>query len=123
MTNEQLQEVLRLHKLWLNSEPEGIHADLRKADLRKANLQGANLKGANLQGANLQGANLDFSCWPLMCGSFDVKVDARIARQIAYHFCRLDCDDPEYIKARNAVVDFANGFHRVAECGKLEESK
>ena len=47
-------------------------------------------------------------------------MDVRIARQLAYHLCALDCDDPEYIKARNAILDFANRFHRADECGILE---
>ena len=96
-------------------------AYLEGANLVYANLEGAYLKGANLEGAYLKGANLDFSCWPLWCGSLDVKVGARIAAQLAYHFCRLKCDDTEYIEARNAIVDFANRFHRVDECGKLEK--
>lgn len=100
-------------------------ADLRGADLRKADLNGANLCEANLQRANLceadlRGANIDYACWPLWCGSLGVKVDVRIARQLAYHLCALDCDDPEYIKARNALLPFANQFHRVQECGILE---
>ena len=85
-----------------------------------ANLTGANLTRANLYGANLTDANIDFSVWPLWCGSFNAKADHRIAAQLAYHFCRLDCDDPDYIKARNAILEFANTFHRVNECGKLE---
>lgn len=106
-------------------------ADLREADLRGATLQGANLQGANLQEAglwradlrraNLRGANMDYSCWPLWCGSLDVKVDMRIVAQLAYHFCRLDCDEPQYIAARNALLPIANQFHRVDECGRLEE--
>ena len=48
-------------------------ADLRKADLRKADLRGADLRGADLRGADLD----DFSCLPLWCGSFDMKVDDR----------------------------------------------
>ena len=78
------------------------------------------MQDADLQFADLQGANLDFSCWPLWCGSLDVKVDARIARQLAYHFYRLDCDDPEYQAAREAIKDFANKFHRAEECGGIE---
>ena len=74
---------------------------------------------ADLRDADLRGADLDFSCWPLWCGSLDVVVDKRIAAQLAYHFCRLVCDDPGYIKARNDILDFANEFHRVKECGKL----
>jgi len=58
VTNAELQEVLRLHRLWLDDEPEGVRADLRGADLRWANLHGANLRGANLIEANLRGANL-----------------------------------------------------------------
>ena len=124
MEQKELDEILQLHKMWLNGE-EGKCADLRDAalqgaDLRGADLRDADLQGAALQGAALRGADLDYSCWPLWCGSLDVKVDRRIAAQLAYHFCRLDCDDPDYIEARNAIVNFANEFHRVEECGWLE---
>ncbi len=136
MKQEKLQKILEAHKKWINSEDDGVRANLRRADLRGADLSGANLRGAdlrgadlsganlrraNLRGADLRGADLDFSCWPLWCGSLAVKVCKRIAVQLAYHFCRLDCDDPEYIAARNAILDFANQFHRVNECGKLEK--
>ena len=110
MTQEELNTILDKHKKWLNGKEGG----------EKANLRGANLSGAYLRGANLSGAYLDYSCWPLWCGSLDVKVDARIARQLAYHFCRLDCDDPEYLEARKAIAEFANKFHRVDECGRIE---
>lgn len=96
-------------------------ADLFGANLRDANLRGADLRRANLRRADLRRADLDFSCWPLWCGGLAVKVCKRIAVQLAYHFCKLDCDDPEYIAARNAILDFANQFHRVGECGKLEK--
>ena len=105
-------------------------ADLRGADLRRANLWRANLRGAylwradlretDLRETDLRGAELDYSCWPLWCGSLDVRVCKRIAAQLAYHFCRLDCDDPEVIAAQNAIIPLANQFHRVDECGKLE---
>ena len=140
MEQKELDEIIRLHKMWLYGKEGGKRANLRDTDLRGANLRGANLRDANLQDANLQranlqgtdlqdtdlrganlwGANLDYSCWPLWCGSLDVKVDRRIAAQLAYHFCRLDCDDPDYIAARNAIIHFANEFHRVEECGWLE---
>ena len=95
-------------------------ADLRGANLRGANLRGADLRGANLRGANLKGANLDYSCYPLWCGSLHIKADKRLACQLAYHLCSLQCDDADYIKMRNSILDFANQFHRVDECGKLE---
>ena len=95
-------------------------ADLWRADLGEANLGEANLRGADLRIANLKGANLDYSCWPLWCGSLGVRVCKRIAAQLAYHFCRLVCDDPEVIAAQNALIPLANQFHRVDECGKIE---
>ena len=98
-----------------------IDANLSGADLSGADLRRANLRDANLRGADLRGADLDFSCWPLWCGGLAVKVCKRIAVQLAYHFCKLDCDDPEYIAARNAILDFANQFHSVGERGKLEK--
>lgn len=87
-------------------------ADLREADLCEADLCEADLRRANLCGANLCGANLDFSCWPLWCGSLNVNVDKKIAVQLAYHFCSLDCDDPEYMNLRKVLIPFANKIHR-----------
>ena len=96
-------------------------ADLSGTDLKGANLKGADLRGANLRGANLNGADLDYSCYPLWCGSLHLKADKRLACQLAYHLCSIQCDDADYIKMRNSILDFANQFHRVDECGKLEE--
>lgn len=126
MTQEELNKVLELHKKWLNNERGGKRADLYEADLYENDLHGADLRGidlygAYLHGADLRGANLDFSCLPLCCGSFNMEVDSRIAAQIAYHFCRLDCDDVNYINARNSIIEFANKFHRVDECGVLKK--
>ena len=120
MEENQLKNVLELHRKWINKEPGGERANLRRADLLEANLRRTDLLEANLRGADLQGANLDYSCWPLWCGSFGVRVCKRIAAQLAYHFCRLDCDDPEVIAAQNALIPLANQFHRADECGKLE---
>ena len=58
MQQEQLNEVLRLHKMWLNDEDGGQWADLRCADLRCADLRGADLRDANLGGADLRDADL-----------------------------------------------------------------
>ena len=96
-------------------------ANLSRANLSDANLRGANLRGANLRGANLRGANLDYSCYPLWCGSLHLKADKRLACQLAYHLCSMQCDDADYIKMRNSILGFANQFHRVDECGELKE--
>ena len=113
------------------SDADLRYANLSGADLSDANLSGADLSGANLigadlrrvdlNGANLNGADLDYSCYPLSCGSLHLKADKRLACQLAYHLCSLQCDDADYIKMRNSILDFANQFHRVGECGELEE--
>lgn len=149
MNQEQLNKILSKHKLWIDGGAEGIRADLIGADLSGAYLSGAYLSGAYLSGAYLSGAdlrgaylsraglsgadlreaglreadltcaNIDYACWPLWCEGLHVKTDRRIMAQLAYHFCDQDCDDPDYLKARNAILDFANTFHRVEECGRL----
>lgn len=141
MTKKEFDEIIRKHKMWLENKAGGEQAYLRRADLRNADLSGADLRradlcvadlrgaylcGANLYGANLQGADLcradlDFSCWPLWCGSLDVVIDKRIAAQLAYHFCRTICDDPEVKAYQKMLAPLANQFHRVNECGKIKE--
>jgi len=96
------------------------HADLSDADLRRAKLRYANLSDADLRGADLRGADLDYSCFPLWCGSKGMIVDRRIAAQIAAHFCALECDDADYIAAREAILEFAQTSHRAEELGIKE---
>ena len=138
MNASDLKAILESHKQWLDSDGKTGEraylcmadlrgADLREADLREADLSGADLSGADLREAdlreadlrwaNLRGANLDYSCWPLWCGSNHVKVDALIAAQLAAHFCALDCDDPAYLAAREAVLEFAKTSHRAEDLG------
>jgi uncharacterized protein YjbI with pentapeptide repeats len=106
---------------WANlTRADLTDANLTRADLTEANLAEANLTRANLAEANLTRADIDFSCWPLWCGSKNVKVDDKIARQLAAHFCVLDCDDPEYIAAREAILQFARKSHRAADLGLVD---
>jgi hypothetical protein len=57
MKQEELNQILNEHKLWLRCEG-GKRANLRSADLRSADLRSADLSGANLRSANLRSANL-----------------------------------------------------------------
>ncbi len=128
ITQEQLDVIVQAHKLWLDREANGQKADLQGANLRRANLWGADLQGADLREANLRGANLrradlDYACWPLWCGGLDAKLDIRQLRQLAYHFCAQDNDDPEYIAVRSNLLEFANKFHRARGCGLLERRR
>jgi hypothetical protein len=58
MKQEELDEIIRKHNLWLEDNIEGIKADLRGADLRGADLRGADLRWADLRKADLRRANL-----------------------------------------------------------------
>ena len=53
MNQQELNEVMRLHRLWLRGSPGGVQAELSCADLCKADLTGANLRGVDLRGADL----------------------------------------------------------------------
>lgn len=115
ISQEELKVMLDKHLKWLNGIDGGERADLSNADLRYADLS-----NANLSNADLSNADLDFSSLPLWCGSLSMNVDKRIAAQIAYHFCRLKCEDAEVKAAQEAIKTFANQFHRANECGRLE---
>lgn len=59
MNANELKNILKLHKKWLNNEEGGLKADLREADLSGADLSGADLRRADLRRANLRGVNLN----------------------------------------------------------------
>lgn len=96
-------------------------ADLRRANLSEANLREANLRRANLSEADLSGADLDYSCLPLWCGSLNAHFDDRQLKQLAYHLVRAGLQSKNASDETKAelvkLIDFANGFHRVDECG------
>ena len=58
MNKDQLNEVLRLHAMWLEDSDTGERADLSGAKLSGAKLSGAILSGALLSVANLLHADL-----------------------------------------------------------------
>ena len=142
MEQEELNEALKKHRLWLQNKSGGERAELRGADLREADLSRADLRWANLnradlrwanlnraelRGADLRGVDLDFSCLPLWCGSLDAHFDDRQLYQIAYHLVRSGLyskNTSEKTKDElSKLIGFANKFHRAGQCGeiKLEE--
>ena len=105
-------------------DAETVAEAVQYAVKNRLNLSMADLSGANLSDANLSRANLDFSCWPLWCGSLNVKIDKHIFCQLLYHTLRAgqSVHDPEVKKIFEIpqIVNLANKFHRVDECGKIE---
>ena len=108
MTKEELALILDKHKKWLNDDPDG---------------ERANLSGADLRGADLSGANIDFSCLPLWCGSLSAHFDDRQIIQLIYHTVKSGLDSKntsEEVKNElTKLIDLANRFHRVDECGRI----
>ena len=101
------------------------YANLRDADLKYANLRDADLTDADLRGANLRDTNLDYSCLPLWCGSLEAHFDDRQLVQIAYHLVKAGLQSKnasEETKTElSKLIDFANKFHRVDECGEIKK--
>ena len=60
MKREELNEVLRNHKRWLEGDG-GERADLSNSDLRDSNLSNADLRDLNLRNSDLRAADLRFS--------------------------------------------------------------
>ena len=102
-------------------------ANLHGANLSEANLHGANLSGANLGGANLGGANLDYSSMPLSCKGLNLHIDDRLAIQQLYHLVRNvqysknTSEEMKNLCKCKSIIKKANEFHRVNECGKIEQ--
>ena len=57
-TQDELEEILELHKKWSKNENDGVRAILKNANLICANLSGAYLRGANLISADLRSADI-----------------------------------------------------------------
>ena len=118
MNRKELKEILEKHKKWLNDEEGG-----ERADLSGANLRGADLRYADLRRADLCGANIDFSCLPLWGGSLSAHFDDRQIIQLIYHTVKSGLDSKntsEEVKNElTKLIDLANRFHRVDECGRI----
>ena len=138
MTREDLDKILKNHKLWIHGKEGGevaefrgadlqgvdfSNVDLRGADLSYANLCEADLKGADLKNTNLRNTYLDFSCLPLWCGSLSAKFDDKQLAQIAYHLVKAGLNSEnastETKEELSKLIDFANKCHRADECGKI----
>jgi len=90
------------------------HADFIKADLSWSKLTRANVTQANFFGANIFGANIDFASWPLCCGSKNVKIDEKIAKQLAMHMLSA-IGDMWPGGLTDEQRDWVNSCHRVVD--------
>ena len=122
-TKQELDKILDNHKLWLSSGGEKGE----RADLSFANLSSADLRYADLRYADLSFADLDFSAFPFWCGGLNINIDDKIAIQLLYHFVSNVKSSPYTSKQlkslcnMKSIIKQANKFHRVGECGIIEE--
>lgn len=100
MKKEQLQKILDEHARWL--------------------------KGEGGQRANLEGAYLDYSVISLSCKDLGIHIDDRLAIQRLYHtlynvaYSKHVSKELKDKLLTNELLEVANRFHRVEECGKIE---
>lgn len=105
-------------------------ADLRDADITNANLRGAYLSDADLRGvdltdADLYGADLDGAVIPLHYGCLKVHMDESQIAQMLYHvisiaqYSKYVSDEFKSMLIHGDILEIANSFHRVDECGEL----
>ena len=122
MKKDELTKVLDSHALWLENNANGKRANLRDANLQWANLQWANLRNADLRNADLRDADLrdaslrdadlDFSAWPLWCGSKNVQIDEKLAKQLLAHAFNVGLSFwPGELTEKQK--EFLNDFHRI----------
>jgi uncharacterized protein YjbI with pentapeptide repeats len=92
-------------------------ATLQRADLRGAYLRHADFFDANLQKANFEGTDLDFSCWPLWCGSKDVKVSPEFIYLLLDHILVLKCSSKRIKEIQALIKTNAKRSHRSIDLG------
>lgn len=61
MKQEEVNEIIRLHELWLEDEPNGKMADFSYEDLSNLDLSNLNLRGAIFDCTRLDNCNLNYS--------------------------------------------------------------
>jgi hypothetical protein len=128
-SQEELNEILENHKLWLIDNNKGKRAnlsgsDLSDSDFSHSNLSDSDLSHSNLSGSDLSGSDLDFSCLFFSCSSLKAKFDKKHIIQMLYHAAmptqhnnlELDADIIELFNS-DLFKKVVNKFHRVEECG------
>jgi len=96
VTQDELNEALRKHKMWLNHEDGG-------------------------ECANLRDANWDYSCFPIWCGGSHFKTDMRLIYQFLAHISTLECEDSEFAELQALILPYAKKSHRARDLGLLED--
>ena len=116
ISKEELAEVLREHKKWLDSnEKEGKRADLSYTNLSHTDFRYTNLRRANLSYTNLEEANLSYADL-----SFADLSNAKL-QFISAKFTNLSGANLEYAKIYSTLeyADLSNAFLNNADLKEI----
>jgi hypothetical protein len=102
MDDSKLQEVLRLHKLWLKSEEGGERADLSSADLMNAQISVA---VGGPAGSARRLTYYIYSCDEVQCGCFRGTLAEFVAKIEKTHK-----DNPRWLTEYRAMVEYFKGM-------------
>lgn len=122
MTQEELDEVIRKHKLWLNGEEGGERANLIDKDLRGLDMDGADMRdarmehvdmryasmrNADMRNAHMRDANMEYIYMRSanMENADMVNVNMRFAIMMG---ANMEDANMEYADIRNAIMDGTN---------------
>lgn len=109
--NIDLEEILRLHELWINGCKDG-----RRADLSGVDLSGANLRGADLSGADLSGATFDDRIFCLdRIGSVKRRTTYNATKDIVWCGCFKGTFEEWVAKIRTTYPDEKNVYRKEYE--------
>ena len=106
MNASEIEEVVRLHGMWLRVEAGGVRANLTGANLRGAILSGADLSQANLSEADLSGADLSGAIGLLsapVVEDLHTKVAAAVGGGEGLHMAEWHCGT-KHCRAGWAIV-------------------
>ena len=107
ISQEELNKILKKHKMWLKDEEGGERADLSYVDLKCVDLSYTNLRAANLMGINLSDSNLhnaDLTCANLRVANL---TDADL-RNANLKYTNLRCTDLTSANLENVDLWNAN---------------
>lgn len=126
MTQEELNEKLKLHREWMTGPDRKTKVSFKDADLRGLDLSNQELKfllfvGANLDGANLDGANMA-SCGFYGASMRGVSAKGTVFASAGLGNVNLDGTDLSTADLRGAIMEGANISNAILPPSKIPET-
>lgn len=102
ISKKELNEILKLHSMWLKGNLKGVQANLRLTQLGDVNLENKDLRYINFEASNLVGANLKNSCL------FKANLKAANLKNANLENADLSCANLRFTTFRNANLKNVN---------------